>query len=82
MTIPMERTCDNCGKDDIARYEIDEAEFFLCPDCAVNAGFCLSCGGFFGGTEEWFRSSIRGMCVDCRNEVKFADEYEPDDFEY
>lgn len=89
MIIPeIKQTCDRCHKDEVARYEIADTEFFLCSDCAVNEGFCLNCGGFFDGTEEFMLTGIRGLCVDCETELhESASEYydiesEDDDGDY
>lgn len=79
----INQVCDECQQaDNLARYEINDTELFLCPDCAAGEGFCLSCGGFFGGTEEFFYSGINGFCRDCVSEYELGDGYEPDGFEY
>lgn len=76
--------CDQCNtsEGDIVTYQLEDSEFDLCAECAIKAGFCISCGGFFGGTEEFLHSGFRGCCADCRAELELEDGYEPDDFEY
>lgn len=74
--------CMKCGKKDsgncIYTFPDGKTKSLLCGDCAVNAGFCISCGGFFGGTEEFLRSGVRGCCCDCASEINDFGDWEED----
>lgn len=69
--------CYKCGAKDrenkeLEHYQIAGANLLLCMECAIAEGFCIICGEFFGGTEEFLRSGIKGCCVDCK--AMFDDE--------
>lgn len=61
-------------------------EFHFCPDHAAEFGFCISCGGFIGGTEDVFLTGQKGMCFDCfhaeRREYERENDWENDDYDY
>lgn len=73
MTDYSSTPCMECGEQDNGNYFYafpdGKTKKVLCSECAVNAGFCISCGGFFGGTEEFLRSGFKGCCVDCKSEI-------------
>jgi hypothetical protein len=83
---PVMNTCEKCGQEpsylggDWSAYALPgEGSRVLCGDCAADAGFCLMCGEFFGGTEEFMLTGIKGLCVDCEQELH---ESIPHDLEF
>ena len=54
---------------DEVKNQILPVSFWYCPEHAKNGGFCLWCGGFWGGVE-FFEVSESGVCENCYDEVK------------
>jgi hypothetical protein len=65
--------CEQCGAAAEAYTHYDETTVYLCYDHAVDAGFCYTCGGFYGGTEEFFHTGIRGLCSECKSALDEGD---------
>lgn len=61
-----------------------EAEHFLCPEHAADHGFCLRCGGFYGGVESYEFTGLDGFCSDCSDVIKqeFGEVEDPGEWPY
>lgn len=59
--------------------EMKEKEQILCYEHAADAGFCIRCGGFFGGVESYHFTGLDGYCSECSEVIKqeIFDEPEP-----
>jgi hypothetical protein len=84
------RICDveDCGKyADLEECEYPDGSIAgdFCAEHAFSAGFCIGCGGFFGGFEHFHFSEIRGHCPDCvralKHEIGEREDVYEDDFE-
>lgn len=75
--------CEVCGeiKECWGYVTHDSKEHTLCSDHAAELGFCLNCGGYFGGTEEFMQTGIKGLCVDCEMGIKEENEDNEPDWE-
>lgn len=71
----------------ITGYEKPLPTFYYCPQHAAEAGFCVYCGAFVGGTEDFLKSGVQGLCFDCFYQLEeeprafweeYDDEYEED----
>jgi hypothetical protein len=61
-----------------------EPTFIYCDEHAADAGFCISCGNFYGGTEEFFISGARGLCCECKSEMEedmYGSPYDEDEYD-
>jgi hypothetical protein len=72
---------------DIWGYGEPAPRFYYCREHAARFGFCLSCGAFVGGTEDFLRTGQEGLCFDCywteQQEIErvFYDDDDDDDWE-
>lgn len=75
----QELGCTKEASEYVVTYAADDpsAHFMFCADHAAAAGFCTICGEFYGGTEEFFHSGIRGVCCECIH----SDEFDPDNWD-
>lgn len=67
---------EGCASLDTAEYhwpgEVNgRTTIWLCADHAVETGFCLWCGHFGAGDEEYDHSPARGFHRDCWDEARF-----------
>ena len=93
--------CDNCWRKSEYKFslpdlgpmnekgivEVKYHYFYYCYQHSETSGFCMGCGGFFAGTEEFFQSGVRGLCVDCKEELEYdlglnEDPYEDEEWEW
>jgi len=79
-------TCSNCKQESetIESYQFpdDTDAGNLCTTCAAQNGFCIICGSFCAGTEDYDFSPITGICGQCVEELRYENgEFdEPDDY--
>ncbi len=69
--------CNGMASEFVITWAADDpsAHFMYCDKHAADAGFCISCGDFYGGTEEFFRSGMHGLCCEClRNDDWSSDD--------
>lgn len=74
--------CDDCWRKAEYHFELHDVEYFgdeptevvihfhNCFKHAEISGFCLGCGGFWGGVES-FGSKIKAYCSDCAEELEY-----------
>lgn len=78
--------CEACGNqsDDVTEYSfpVDNHHLIACPGCAADNGFCMICGYFCAGTEDYDFSPIKGVCGECVDDLRYeTGEYdEPDEY--
>lgn len=65
--------CVECGEDSDEYEYPDGTITALCEEHATEAGFCYACRGFYGGTEEFMVSGIRGLCCECKDQLDEGD---------
>ena len=86
---PAAYTCQSDGCTKPAEYEFeyprwgeddDGSTELLCYDHAKESGFCLGCGHFSAGTEDFDFSEIEGYCGQCVEELRYeSGEYDDED---
>jgi hypothetical protein len=73
--------CKNCGEHgDLYVYPDGAPAGRLCAKHAAKHGFCIRCGHFCAGIEDFDFSPVSGMCGDCADEFR-CDLAEEEDFD-
>lgn len=70
--------CPNEGMDCWLPDDGDQASCAYCPGHAFDAGFCKSCGQFWGGIES-FEFLNGGYCDECKSEMEHNDALDTDE---
>ena len=79
--------CDECWKKAEYHFEFpalseEDAKNptfnYCCYDHAINSGFCMGCGYFCAGTEDFDFSKVKGMCGQCVEDLEYDLGIHPD----
>lgn len=79
--------CDSCWKKAEYHFEFpalseEDAKKtifeYCCYDHAVISGFCMGCGYFCSGIEDFDLSKVKGMCGQCVEELEYDMGIHPD----
>lgn len=70
---------ENCCLEAEELFYPDGSSAYFCYEHLGAAGFCLGCGGFYGGVESFHFGDPAHLCDDCRHDPEITgrdDEWE------